>query len=184
MTLALSRFWKYLDPHLKGLIDPRLVITKHIEWNLPMGKDSTWNGVEPDNYNLAVFGKQALDCPFVDNQVFFYNARFNGWFSMCCEQDKQLIADYIAWAKRQIIIAYWHYPKAQKVRTTKKLLEDYRKSQTPILTVNERLFQLNYYDKLKYKCDNEFIVERRIGKPRQVALESQQEVESQYDLED
>jgi hypothetical protein len=100
--------WVYAESYKgdKELPDSRIIIAQHIGWANGWGNDKTvWQTPEPDNYNLAVFGKLPLDCPFVENQVFFYNKKFLGWFSMCCEQDKQLIADYIAWAKRQIIIA-------------------------------------------------------------------------------
>ena len=179
--------WVYAESYTgeKNLKDCRLSVAGHIGWTNFGNTITYWQQPEPDNFNLAVFARTPLDCPFVENQVFFYDKKLNGWVSMCCEFDKQKITDYIAWAKTKPIIAYWHYSKAHQLRQKKKLLElDYRKGESIHLTMNERLFQLNYYDELKYKCDNEFIVERRIGTPRQCALESLPEVNFQYDLED
>ena len=179
--------WVYAESYVgeKTLNDCRLPIASHIGWSTFGNAVTYWQQPEPDNYNLAVFARQPLDCPFMDNQVFYYDKKNCGWFSLVCEFDKQKISDYLSWAQRQPIIAYWHYGKAHQFRQKKKLLEvDYKKEDSVHLTMNERLFQLNYYDKLKYKCDNEFIVERRIGTPRQCALESLPEADFQYDLED
>lgn len=180
--------WVYAESYSgeRNLSDCRLPLAGHIGWTSGWGSDVTnWQLPEPDNFNLAVFARQPLDCPFVQNQVFYYDKRLKGWISMVSEFDKQKITDYIAWAQRQPIIAYWHYLRVHQLRTRKKLLEeDYRKEVSPHLTMNERLFQLNYYDKLKYKCDNEFIVERRIGKPRLLVLQNLPEVDFECDLED
>ena len=179
--------WVYAESYLgeQNLKDCRMPLANHIGWVGYGNPFTTWQQPEPDNFNLAVFARKALDCPFVNNQVFYYDKRLKGWISMCCETDEQKIADYIDWAKRQPIIAYWHYLRAHKLRQKKKLLEEvYKKESSVHLTMNERLFQLNYYDKLKYKCDNEFIVERRTGKPRLVVLENLPEVDFEYDLED
>lgn len=179
--------WVYAESYTgkQTLVDCRLPLASHIGWTNSYSEITYWQQPEPDNFNLAVFARTPQDCPFVDNQVFYYDKKLNGWVSMCCEFDKQKIADYIAWATTKPIIAYWYYPKAKQLRQKRKLLEiEHRKCEGINLSMNERLFQLNYYDKLKYKCDNEFIVERRIGTVRMCVLESQQEVESQYDLED
>lgn len=178
--------WMYAESYTgeQTLGDCRLPLVSHIDWKSSYSSDITeWQTPEPDNYNLAVFARQPFDCPFVENQVFYYDKKHKGWFSVCCETDTGKIADYIQWAQRQPIIAYWHYKRAHKIRHRKKILENGRNN-SPHLTMDERLFQLNYFDKLKYKCDNEFIVERRIGTPRLVALQSLPEVDFEYDLED
>jgi len=78
MRPPLSRNWQYINQDLSGLVDPRLVITKHMSWAQPLGKDSTWNGVEPDNYNLAIYDTKPHDFVFMQHQCFYRLDRSSG----------------------------------------------------------------------------------------------------------
>lgn len=190
MTLALSRFWKYLDPHLKGLADPRLTITRHMEWTMPMGKDSSWNGVEPDNYNLAIYDTKPHDFVFMQHQCFYrldkhiHYKKCNGWISLYVAEERLQTILF----NREILkiqpLAFWKYQGARPIRKKRTLLDrenNYSNRSHDNFSTEERLWQTGYYENMRVKYfdgDEKFI--KVVGTPRGAVLNYQPEVD-RYD---
>jgi len=189
MSTNPSYYWQYIDSKLEKLSDPRLPITKHIQWTLPTGP-STYSGAEPDNYNLAIYDHKPHDFKFIEHQCFYLvdkkvsRRTYNGWISL-----------YIAEERLQTILfnreilkiqpqAVWRFPRAKLLREKRSLVNrevTYTNRVSNNFSTEERLYQMGYYEKLKNKYfdDEKFL--KVVGTPRGSVLSYQPEVDNEFD---
>lgn len=188
-----SIHWQYIGKEITELRDPRVAVAKHMEWAAPWSKSglTTWTGVEPDNYNLAICDYKPHDLKFIENSVFFRREKMQDkkqqqyWISLYIGQERlQVILFNQAVIARQPY-AFWKHPGARLVREKRKLInrENYHANSTAKdnFSTEERLYQMGYYDKFKdkYFDDEKFL--RVVGTPRASVLNYQPEVDNQYD---
>jgi hypothetical protein len=179
-----SYYWQYIDSKLDSLTDPRLPITKHIQWTLPVGP-TTYSGAEPDNYNLAIYDHKPHDFKFIEHQCFYLvdkivnRRKFLGWISLYVAEERLQTILF----NREIIKlqpqAVWRFDRAKPIRSKKTQLQRekfHHNSKIGILTTEERLYQQGYYEKLKNKYfdDEKFL--KVVGTPRGCVLNPEPEV--------
>ena len=82
----------------ENIPDPRVVIARHIGWSKPLGVDTTYCLPEPDNYNYAGLQNKPMNCPFIEDQVFYMDTRTKKWWSVYYVPEKQ-INDFLIWAE-------------------------------------------------------------------------------------
>lgn len=148
-------------------IDPRIAVARHIGWEKYTGPDTVWFPPEPDNYNFAIFAAKPIECKFISHQVIYYDNHRQGWFTLMLV-DKQQEPDYFAWLKTQTILAHWYHPTAPEPRPRRNLLRLRGVGDpTKDVTLNERLYTMNYFEKFasKYSAATT-IVSSRVGLPR------------------
>jgi hypothetical protein len=152
------------------LADPRTPIARHIQWSKPIyGKEgrglTDWSVPEPDAFNSALFASKPIECPFIRNQVWYYDENRRAWFSVYfVEKDQK--AEWSRWAMKQNWIAQWTVFKPSQLRKPRPMLEEKkRKKATYEPSLNERLHELNYYSTLLNKVEEDMkpSVLQRIG---------------------
>ena len=188
-----SVYWQYISKEITELIDPRVHVTKHMDWVTPWAKNglTTWTGVEPDNYNLAICDYKPHDLKFIENSVFFRREKMQDK-----KQREYWISLYIGLERLQVILfnraviaqqpyAFWKHPNARLIREKRKLInrENYHVNSTASdnFSTEERLYQMGYYNKFKDKYFDEEKFFRIVGTPRASVLNYQPEVDNQYD---
>jgi hypothetical protein len=187
MREPLSRNWQYIDTQVSGLVDPRLVITKHLDWTMTSCPDTTWTGCEPDNYNFAIYDTKPHDLMFIQHQCFYYldktinTRKYKGWMSLYVAEEKL----HAVLFNREILKlqpqAVWRYATAKPIRPRRPLLNrENNYSNRSTFTTEERLFQQGYYEKFKSKYFDDEKLLKVVGTPRGAVLDYQPEVDS-YD---
>lgn len=183
-----SQLWKYLDPELSGLADPRLIITKHLDWTATTSRDTTWTGAEPDNYNFAIYDHRPHDLIFIQHQCFYYMDKtlmgktFKGWLSIYVAEERLQTVLF----NREILKiqpqAFWRYAHAKPLRPKRPLLNrENNYSNRTNFTTEERLWQQGYYESFKSKYLDDEKLLKVVGTPRGCVLNYQPEVDNQYD---
>lgn len=165
---------RYRTNHKTGdrSIDPRSAIVKHIGWTpntISHGAITEWRTPEPINYNRAVVADRPLDCEFVRDGVFFRDEETGKWWSVFLVPREQSI-QFKHWADQQPIDFFWYHSRPPALRQGKKLLFNNKKAVD--ITVNERLYQLDYYQKfaVKYFAGDQTIVRQQLGPIRDRVL--------------
>tara|TARA_R110002126_G_scaffold66826_2_gene169693 strand:+ start:779 stop:1351 length:573 start_codon:yes stop_codon:yes gene_type:complete len=169
-----SYYWQYIDSKLDSLTDPRLPITKHIQWTLPVGP-STYSGAEPDNYNLAIYDHKPHDFKFIEHQCFYLvdktvnRKKFFGWMSLYVAEERLQTILF----NREILKiqpqAIWRFDRAKLIRNKRTELQReklHHKYLINNLTTEERLYQMGYYEKFKNKYFDDERFLRVVGQPR------------------
>jgi hypothetical protein len=189
MANKVSNYWQYIDLGLEKLTDPRLPITKHIQWTLPTGP-STYSGAEPDNYNLAIYDSKPHDFKFIEHQCFYRvdktvsRRKFLGWMSLYVAEERLQTILF----NREILKiqpqAVWKYPHAKLIREKRSLVNrevTYTNRQGDNFSTEERLYQMGYYEKLKTKYFDDEALFKVVGTPRGSVLNYQPEVDNEFD---
>ena len=166
--------WQFIDTSIDRLPDPRVSIAVLSGW-APIKTDNRQSqGVEPDNYNFAVFDYKPHDLKFIENSAFYLSQHrgLTGWFSLyVAEQRSQVTGFNQAMIKLQPQ-AVWRYKKAKPVRPITPLLTaDVKGANKHYMTTEERLWQQGYYENLQRKYfdgDEKFI--KVLGEPRGFVL--------------
>ncbi len=170
--------WQYNEAFLgvKNLVDPRIPIAKHLNWTPSV--NTLWSQPEPDNFNASLFSSVPLEYPNAKHQVFYKDNVRNGWFSVYYIKPT-LTLDWHEWFTTQPYWAKWYSTKHGAFRNKLTLLGNKPYRQTRDLSENERLYQMKYYEELKYKCVDSSIIDVRVGTPREglVDLGPEPEVE-------
>lgn len=156
-------FW-HIQSHFQGpanlLIDPRIMIARHIDWQRSYTGYTQFSQPEPDNYNRAVYLKQPYIFDSVPNQVLYRDDIRQGWFTVLMVPPELELAytEERTWLNPG---AYW-LNKGTRYRQRQTLL--HAKSNQVEITDNQRLAQQGYYENLliKYTCDIDS-VRNRIG---------------------
>ena len=176
---TISSYWQYIDHNCPPLLDPRVNITKQMAWIMPSRATNTI-GVEPDNYNLAIFNDRPCDMKFIKDQCWykidqtFRRNKIRGWIGVYIADtpEEQFLFN------REVLVlqprAVWRYPNARARREKRPLLErenQYKPKSATNFTTEERLYQLGYFEKLQNKYfygDERFI--KVLGTPRGCVL--------------
>jgi hypothetical protein len=185
--------WQYNNAQLK-LPDPRIEIARHMGWTLPISRNgTTWFGVEPDNYNFAIFDTRPHDLKFMMHQCFYkwdivyLRQKIKGWVSVYIAEER---LQSILFNREMLKIqpqATWRYANAKLIREKKPLLDrepGYSNRAEDNFSTEERLYQMGYYEKLQNKYfngDEKFI--KVLGTPRGSVLDYRPEVDN-YEVED
>ena len=172
-----SAYWKYRQEESFSLFDPRTHISRHIAWQRT-GEETHWTGVEPDNYNYAIFDNKPHDIKFIKDQCWykvnevFRTNKIQGWVSAYVIDTKE---DIFLFNRELLIIqpqAVWRYDKSQPLRPKRTQLQRERTSGKRAdynLTTEERLYQMGYYEKLETKYfDDEIKFKVNLGTLRGV----------------
>lgn len=177
--------WQFIDNNINRLPDPRVSIALLIGWAPVKSDNRQHSGVEPDNYNFAIFDSRPHDLKFIQNSVFYssQHGSITGWFSLYVAEERLQAVLF----NREILKiqpqAVWRYAKAQPVRPVTPLLQcSAGGNNKQTMTPEERLWQSGYYENLQRKYfdgDERFI--RVVGKPRGFVLDYQPEVDSHGD---
>lgn len=167
--------------HLHSLPDPRLPLSRHIDWINPGQSDTPWSFPEPDNINHAVISDRYHFIPFLKNQIWYKDVYLNAWVSLYYVPLDQLLIyeDYIqelpAWAT-------WCSRREQKPRRQLSLIErDIKKCmgirQRIQHTLDERLCELGHTERLTALGVSKEYQEQRIGIPRNLITEVEEVIE-------
>jgi hypothetical protein len=184
-----SYYWQYIDQTVEKLTDPRLPITKHIQWTLPTGP-STYSGAEPDNYNLAIYDHWPHDFKFMEHQCFYLvdkivnRRKFLGWMSLYVAEERLQTILFNREILRIQPQAVWRYPRAKLLREKRTLINrevTHINRQGDNFSTEERLYQMGYYEKLKTKYFDDEALFKVVGTPRGSVLNYQPEVDNEFD---
>ena len=177
--------WQFIDSSIDRLPDPRVSIAVLSGW-APLKSDNRQSmGVEPDNFNFAVFDLKPLDLKFIENSVFYKSNHpgLTGWFSLYVVEEKSQVTLFNREMLKLQPWAVWRYSRAKPVRPIIPLLQREKTCNNKhYITVEERLWQQGYYTNLQHKYfdgDEKFI--KVVGKPRGFVLEVQPEDELHSD---
>lgn len=171
--------WQYIDKNCPTLLDPRLKIVQQTNWQ-STNKETSLFGIEPNNYNFAIYDNRPHDIKFIKDQCWykidqiFRRDKIKGWISVYVIQDRDLTIRF----NQEIIKiqprAVWRYDKFKPVKPRRPLLERenaHKPRSDTNFNTEERLWQLGYFEKLqnKYFYDNDRFVEV-VGTPRGAVL--------------
>jgi hypothetical protein len=174
MPLHNHLYWQYIDNTCPTLADPRMPVTRHIAWQLPTTL-SLYSGAEPDNYNFAIFDTKPHDFKFIQHQCWYKvnqtikRQPVQGWMGLYVAEERLQVILF----NREILKiqprAVWRYNKAKLIRTKRTELQREKlhvKKETGLLTTEERLYQMGYYEKLKNKYFDDEHLFKVVGTPR------------------
>jgi hypothetical protein len=177
--------WQFIDKNIDRLPDPRISIAMLSGW-APVKSDNRQRpGVEPDNYNFAVFDSTPHELKFMKDSVFYKSQYYgvSGWFSVYLAEER---LQAILFNREMLRIqprAVWRYKDAKLLRPITTWLQmDMVGNNKHEMTPEERLWQQGYYKKLQDKYfdgDERFI--RVVGKPRGFVLNYQPIVDDSGD---
>ena len=178
-------YWQYINDSCPLIFDPRIHITRQMSW-LRVGEETNWTGVEPDNYNYAIFDSKPHDLKFIKDQCWYRtNEKFRkkkilGWMSVYVITDREEIFLFNREVLRLQPHAVWRYDKAYPVRPKNTILRREKqrgKHSENNLTTEERLYQMGYYEKLETKYfDDEVKLKVNLGTPRGIVQRPEPEV--------
>ena len=158
----MRRDTKWVVPRATKIVDPRIAIAKHIGWTRPLTGLTDYSLPEPDNYNYAVFNALPWECPIIEDQVFYYDKRLKGWWTVYYVPS-DIEDEFIAWAHPLPFELCWATPRGpSKLRPRRTLL--HTRSCAVEQTAEERLFTMGYYENLQttYNID----ITDTLGTPR------------------
>ena len=154
---------KNITPGGRYLADPRLKVAKHISWQRPYGTDTEYSTPEPDNYNYAVLNPSIEECPFIKNHVFLRDAKSKNWWTIYyvpADQEQ----DFLAWADPREFISCFTPHRYSKMRRRRPFLWTRANGSDSVITENERLYSMGYYQSLQEKFNVD--LQTAIGEPR------------------
>lgn len=143
------------------ILDPRVAMAKHIGWTRPFSHETEYTIPEPDNFNYAVLNPVPVECPCIQNQVFFKDTRSKLWWSVYFVPP-ELEQEFLTWADDKEFKLRFCPHRYAKVRKFRPFL--WTKKAAAEQTLPERLYKMGYFDKLQNKFDVDF--RTRIGDPR------------------
>lgn len=146
--------------------DPRFPIAYHIGWTRPTQKlETDWSTPEPDNYNRAILARKPIECEFVRDAVYYFDAERSAWWTVYCVPKDQL-DQFDQWVQEQDYQLRWYQPHPAATRCRKGLL--YNRKNGSEMTTEERLYTMGYYAKLssKYFSDDDRKLLERLGPVR------------------
>jgi hypothetical protein len=177
--------WKYLRSSPDYLPDPRLVISKHMKWQSSFTDTTTYNGLEPDDYDIGICHTHPVDFDYIKDQCFFYDDKSKMWFSMYYTSTH--LDKLTAEIEKINPLAIWTSPRRSVTFRIRKTLiqQDSIREGTKTAVASERLAQMGYYSVLKnkYFTSNEEYLVARVGTARAVLDELELEAEEDFSNE-
>jgi hypothetical protein len=173
--------WQFIDNSIDRLPDPRVSIAVLSAWAPLKSNNRQSTGVEPDNYNFAVFDSRPHDLKFIENSTFYISEHLGltGWFSVYVAEEKLQAVLFNREMLKLQPRAVWRYSRAQPVRPMMPLLQREKTCNNKhYITTEERLWQQGYYENLQRKYfdgDERFL--KVVGKPRGHVLDRQPQVD-------
>jgi len=157
----MKREQKWVVPRTSKVLDPRIAIARHLSWTKPISSETEYSLPEPDHYNYAGLAKQPWDCPIVQAQVFYWDRKLDGWWSVYYVP-QELETEFIAWATDIPFDFCWTPFRLTKMRNRRTLLKT--RASAVEQTADERLYTMGYYDELQ----KEFNIDlgKTLGTPR------------------
>lgn len=166
--------WRYVRGHpLKAKLgDPRIHLIKHMGWanrTTQAFPDKThWQGVEPDNYTHGIASDRPHFIEGIEHQCWFNAKKL--WFSVYVLDDtnQHFYDDYV---KSHKVYALWTCSESRPMRGKITRIEHeairrWGKEADEELTMEERLYDMGYVDRLvDMGVDKEFI-RKYMGEPR------------------
>lgn len=195
-SARIASHWQMIDPLCVPLPDPRIMVSRQLGWSGAAYSDKThseWTGVEPDNYNLAIFDTRPHDFKFIQNQCWYqvtdlhhYAQKFSGWFSLYVAEERLQTILFNREIVRLQPRAVWRFNQAKLIRQRQPLLSResvYTNRNEQNYTTEERLYQMGYFEEFanKYFAGRENDFSARIGQPRYAVLNPQQEAVDRYE---
>lgn len=110
--------WQFIDSSIDRLPDPRVSIAVLLGW-APLKTDSRQSvGVEPDNYNFAVFDDKPHDLKFIQNSAFYKSQHkdIQGWFSVYVIEASSQASEFNQAVLKLQPQAVWRYSRAKPIR--------------------------------------------------------------------
>ena len=192
MPTIRSSYWQFNKP-CPALLDPRIQIVQHTAWQQSNKKVSLF-GIEPDNYNFAIFDDKPHDIKFIKDQCWykidkiFRRNRIQGWMSLYVILDRDTTIKFNQEIIKLQPTAVWKFDKAQPIRPKRQLMHrenSYRNRSETNFSTEERLWQLGYYENLKnkYLNDEEYFL-KVVGQPREAVLNPYYQDDSEEEVED
>lgn len=175
---------KYADiSHLHSLPDPRIVLSKHIDWQYPGATDTNWSFPEPDNINHAVLADRYHFIPFLKNQIWYKDQYLNAWISLYSVPLAQLI-EYENYLQQLPVWATWRSRREQQPRQLLTWIERDIKNcmgvrQKLQVTLDERLYALGQIERLTDLGASKEYLDQRIGVPRNLTTEVEEVTEDE-----
>jgi len=170
----IANYWQYVDNFCPALPDPRLPISQQMQWVNPNSTITPWTGVEPDNYNYAIFDTRPHDLDFIQDQCFYKidmthrRKRIQGWMSVYVTEEHEKFNQVAPQLKP---IAYWRSKTAKPYRTRRTIMQRELRANTAAgsITTEERLWQMGFFDVYKHKYLDDESYLKVVGVPRGIA---------------
>jgi hypothetical protein len=155
-----TRDWHTLPAcEFPELPDPRVAIARHIGWTKTTSAFTEYTTPEPNNYNRSVCDVKYRICNFIEDQVYYFDAHRQLWFTVYYVPEQQ-ITEFDIWMDALSVQARWRPSLCSKLRPQRRLLWAKASTSDHTLTDNERLFTLGYYDELRsqhFTTDDSFL---------------------------
>jgi hypothetical protein len=150
----MKRDEKWVVPRVRTFDDPRIAIARHIGWTKTTSTETEYSLPEPDHFNYAGLSNKPIECPVIENQVFYQDKKTKLWWSVyfVTEQKNEL---FLSWGENIDFDLYWTPLKPTRMRQRRGLLKAKTKISDHNQTDNERLYTMGYYENLKVKYFND-----------------------------
>ena len=157
-----------MDLHV--LPDPRLVISRHINWDSPKFAATTWSQPEPDNINRAICHDRPHQIAGISNQIWYRDTEKNRWYSCFYLRPEEMVLfeEYIRDCE---YFAVWTGGKVTPMRRRLSRVETEIKNtqgrqQSSLHTVDERLIEMGMMAGLKELGVTDEYIRERVGEVR------------------
>jgi len=154
--------WVENFPDAIGILpDPRLEISRHINWNSSTG-GTTWSQPEPDNYNRASYDVRRHHIPGIENQCWYRDIASTNWFSVYYCKNQTELDIWLNYTNINKPLATWAYTAVPlRNRISKIELEGGRQfAKNKSATADERMMDMGFYEQLVMRgADPDFIAQ-------------------------
>jgi len=180
--------WQIASP-LKAperLGDPRVPITRHIDWTTPWQASTTWSQPEPDNYNRAILASRPYDIQGIRSQCWYQLPRNPNWFSVYYCATESEIDIWTNWVKINPVIAVWAHT-AHPIRRRLNRIEQASTRQwgrVKLATEDERMIDQGFTEKLILKGADPDYIAHYMGRRRPELADTNQMATSAEYTED
>jgi hypothetical protein len=158
--------WRYGTGYLglHNLVDPRIAIARHLQWQRPSTNTTDYTLPEPENYNRAIYTIKPMELPWVQDQIIYKEPHKPGWITACYLTEAEAVK-FDQWAT-MMDMTYWRHLRPAVPRRPRLLLA--RGATKSELSLDERLLTMGHYKNLvvKYFDGDPQYVQSRLGPVR------------------
>ena len=167
----MKREQKWVVPRTKTFADPRVAVARHIAWTKPLGPETDYSLPEPDHYNYGGLAKEPVECPLLDNQIFYQDKITKNWWSLYYVPE-QLNHAFLIWGEHIPFEICWTPNRQTRMRQRRTLLATRRHDSD--MTLPELLYNSGYYSELQTTFNID--ITKQLGTPRsKIPIPEQQE---------